>query len=230
MRAAAHLRALGDTLTPRCLRVVIASVVALPPLAALAVAAHFWSTAGELSSYRPAEPSRLYAAPLELRRGAPFVRAALVADLQALGYRQAIGAVGTGEFTLDGQSLRVGLRRSGDSADGPGPFGGQTLEMEIAGGRIQELRVAGRALDPAVGISLGRPVLHTYFAPDLRECRPVLLAELPPHVVGAVLAAEDARFFRHSGVAPVGILRAAWEDLRAREIRQGGSTITQQLV
>lgn len=59
---------------------------------------------------------------------------------------------------------------------------------------------------------------------------PVTLAELPPYLVKAVLAIEDRRFYDHSGIDPVGILRAATANLRAGSIQEGGSTITQQLV
>ncbi len=52
---------------------------------------------------------------------------------------------------------------------------------------------------------------------------------LPPLVEHALLAAEDDDFFEHPGVDWRGILRAAWVDLRSGAIRQGGSTITQQL-
>jgi penicillin-binding protein 1A len=61
--------------------------------------------------------------------------------------------------------------------------------------------------------------------------RLVDLDELPPHVVSAFIAAEDKTFFEHSGIDYVSILRAAWTNLSAGgEIRQGASTITQQLV
>src|SRR5207248_10183750 len=45
----------------------------------------------------------------------------------------------------------------------------------------------------------------------------------------AVIATEDRRFYSHFGVDPVGLLRAAVADFRARHVVQGGSTITQQL-
>jgi len=53
---------------------------------------------------------------------------------------------------------------------------------------------------------------------------------LSREVIAAVLSAEDKRFFSHWGVDWIAILRAAWKDVRARRIVQGGSTITQQLV
>lgn len=58
----------------------------------------------------------------------------------------------------------------------------------------------------------------------------VPIAELPPHVWQAFVASEDRRFFEHEGVDPIGIARALLVNLRGGETRQGGSTITQQLV
>ena len=46
----------------------------------------------------------------------------------------------------------------------------------------------------------------------------------------ATVAIEDHRFYEHGGVDYEGIARAAWKDLRAGQVVQGGSTITQQLV
>jgi penicillin-binding protein 1A len=73
----------------------------------------------------------------------------------------------------------------------------------------------------------GRPIGEFY---EERR-RLVDLDDLPPHVVQAFIAAEDKTFFEHSGIDYVSIVRAAWTNLRAGgEIRQGASTITQQLV
>jgi penicillin-binding protein 1A len=58
---------------------------------------------------------------------------------------------------------------------------------------------------------------------------PVPLDSIPPYVVNAFLAAEDVRFFSHPGVDPLGIVRAAYQNLKSGRWEQGGSTITQQL-
>jgi penicillin-binding protein 1A len=50
------------------------------------------------------------------------------------------------------------------------------------------------------------------------------------HLPRAVIAVEDRRFYDHFGVDPEGVVRAAWTDLRAREVHEGGSTITEQLM
>lgn len=52
---------------------------------------------------------------------------------------------------------------------------------------------------------------------------------LPRHVVAAVVATEDRRFFDHYGLDPIGLGRAAFANLRAGRFAQGGSTLTQQL-
>src|SRR5262249_51998641 len=52
---------------------------------------------------------------------------------------------------------------------------------------------------------------------------------LPRHLVEAVLAIEDRRFFYHWGIDPSGFTRAFVANLRAGRVVQGGSTITQQL-
>ncbi len=58
----------------------------------------------------------------------------------------------------------------------------------------------------------------------------VAVKDLPAHVKLAVLAAEDAGFYEHEGLNYWGILRALVVNMRARRTRQGGSTITQQVV
>ncbi len=55
------------------------------------------------------------------------------------------------------------------------------------------------------------------------------LEEIPPHLIKAVLATEDIRFFQHFGVDVLGTLRAMIANARARDVVQGGSTLTQQL-
>jgi penicillin-binding protein 1A len=71
----------------------------------------------------------------------------------------------------------------------------------------------------------------TLLAELFTERRTVVpIATLPAHVKLAVLAAEDAGFYEHEGLNYWGILRAMAVNLRAGRTRQGGSTITQQVV
>ncbi|MGE0276145.1 MAG: penicillin-binding protein 1A [Nitrospiraceae bacterium] len=72
-----------------------------------------------------------------------------------------------------------------------------------------------------------RQIIGQFFI-ERRFLKP--LPEIPKNLTQAVIATEDARFFEHPGLDIVGILRAAWTNLRhgGRKV-QGASTITQQL-
>jgi penicillin-binding protein 1A len=89
----------------------------------------------------------------------------------------------------------------------------------------------GRALEPAAQPSLvltdatDKPIARRG---DYKD-EPVTIRALPAHVPAAFIAIEDRRFRDHLGVDPVGILRALMTNAQAGGVRQGGSTITQQL-
>jgi penicillin-binding protein 1A len=57
----------------------------------------------------------------------------------------------------------------------------------------------------------------------------VRVQDLPPYVPQALMAVEDRRFYFHFGVDFIGLIRAAYENYRAKRVVQGGSTLTQQL-
>jgi len=58
----------------------------------------------------------------------------------------------------------------------------------------------------------------------------VRLQDMPAHLPKAFLAAEDSGFYKHEGIDPWAIFRASLMNIKAGGIRQGGSTITQQVV
>jgi penicillin-binding protein 1A len=76
-----------------------------------------------------------------------------------------------------------------------------------------------RVLDRNGVLMLERGDVHDYLPYDM----------IPAHVIEAVVATEDRRFFEHIGIDPAGLARAAFANLRARRFVQGGSTLTQQL-
>jgi penicillin-binding protein 1A len=88
-----------------------------------------------------------------------------------------------------------------------------------------------RALLPAAQPSLiltditGKPIARRG---DYKD-EPVAIAALPKHVPAAFIAIEDRRFRDHVGIDPIGIFRALVTNAQAGGVRQGGSTITQQL-
>lgn len=85
---------------------------------------------------------------------------------------------------------------------------------------LKEMESASVILDRS-GVELGKIFVRN------RDAIP--LTEMPFHLVQAVVAAEDNRFFQHKGVDYLGMLRAAIKNWRAGRITQGASTLTQQL-
>lgn len=184
----------------------------------------------------PAEaPSRLWARPLAIERGDAFDPGELAEELAAAGYRDehehaddlvpaADGGVAPGWYRWDGERLELGLRRRMTPA---GPAPAERLEVIVVRGRVAALVLGG---EPVPAAEIEAPLLASYPGADARDVWPVLVDELPDHVIEAVLAAEDARFRRHGGVSIESILRAGWVNLRHGRVEQGGSTLTQQLV
>lgn len=62
------------------------------------------------------------------------------------------------------------------------------------------------------------------------ERQPVPLSEMSPYIRQAVIGIEDHSFYHHAGIDPLGITRAIYKNAKARQLVQGGSTITQQLI
>jgi penicillin-binding protein 1C len=80
------------------------------------------------------------------------------------------------------------------------------------------------AFEDRTGLALG-----TVLARDSEHAVRVPLAEVSPRFLAALVAAEDARFFRHDGVDALALGRAAWQLARTGHVVSGGSTITMQL-
>jgi penicillin-binding protein 1A len=92
--------------------------------------------------------------------------------------------------------------------------------------RTTELaRIAPRAQSTIVLDRHGQPAF-TFYAEQRTD---VPIDRVSRHMVDAIVAVEDRRFYSHRGLDPVRIAGAAWRNVRAGRIREGGSTITQQL-
>ena len=210
-------------------RLVIAGLIAsaLLFLSGFGVAGYLWSLARQFPQAPFKQPSRLYGAATRLAPGEVLTPGELAAELMDTGYREAPGdprlPLPSGAFRRTGDRVAVHLRRF---ATPEGEAGGTTVEASFQGNLVGRVWVDGR---PAPGATLEPPLLASFYDEDVDERRPVLLADLPKHVIRAVLAAEDSGFYTHPGVSPTGIARALWVNLRGGEL-QGGSTITQQVV
>jgi len=212
---------------PRLRRTVYVFAGALAVLFAVTVWLLFpyLRTFGDIGAGPENAPSRLYGAPAEVRLGEEARPAALVGELEALGYHAYEGeALPSGRYRAGGDLLAVRLRRR---MTAQGSVRGQSLLVRFRRGEVADLRLDGQPVEQA---ELEAPVLATYYGEVALEKWPVRVSDLPEHVVQAVLAAEDASFYWHPGVSPTGIARALLVNLRRGEVAQGGSTLTQQLV
>ena len=72
--------------------------------------------------------------------------------------------------------------------------------------------------------------LQAFLSADEQWCFPRALDEISPYLVQATVAVEDKRFFAHHGVDPVAVLRATIQNMGARRVASGASTLTMQVV
>ncbi len=171
-------------------------------------------------------PAQVYAAPLELYAGLPLTAAALEHELQRLHYRRTDRADHPGTYHLLGEHMEVSLRPA-RFADETRPSGRLTVTTAGAKG-IESLRDAAGKEVPVLRLE---PLLIGSIFPIHGEDRIVVSPqEVPPLLPVALKAVEDRKFDTHHGVDPLAMLRAAWVNMRAGQIEQGGSTLTQQLV
>jgi 1A family penicillin-binding protein len=189
----------------------------------------FWRLYARVSEFldgRSPGPIRVYTDSLVLRPALNLEGLRLAQRLRRLGYEE-VNRVPSepGQFHSSRSRFEMVLRPFVDP-DGEHPVEGVRLEM--AGGVIRGVRRLADGLDFGE-VAIEPELLGTYSGGVLGERKTIKLGDYPRRVVAAILAAEDARFATHPGVDPMGILRAAWANLRGGGVRQGGSTITQQL-
>jgi penicillin-binding protein 1B len=170
-------------------------------------------------------PAQVYAEPLELYVGQSFGADTLEHELKRLGYRRTDEAEQPGSYSRRGARIDLVNRRFQfwDALQEP-----QLLSVATRGNSIESMR-NGRNED--VPIFRLDPLLIGSIFPIHGEDRVVVTPdEVSPLLPAALKVVEDRKFDSHHGVDFGAIARAAWVNLRAGQIEQGGSTLTQQLV
>lgn len=71
--------------------------------------------------------------------------------------------------------------------------------------------------------------LAAFVASDGQWRMPLSQQQISPHVINAIIATEDSRFYQHAGVDWIAVAAAGWQDLRSLSTKRGASTITMQL-
>lgn len=181
---------------------------------------------GKFEGQRWALPARVFARPLELYAERPLLPEQLQAELDRLGYQPSATLAAPGSYGRDGERFRIRTRpfRFWDGQE-PARF----LDLRLSEGRVAELTDAEGGPAPAL-VRLD-PMLIASIYPTHNEDRVLVRRkEIPDLLVRTLIAVEDRSFYRHLGVDPRGIARAALSNLRAGGVVEGASTLTQQLV
>jgi hypothetical protein len=185
----------------RHVRLVLALLLAGTLAAVGLLGADAWKRVQDSTLEVTGDPSRVYSAPPRLTVAMPLERDELVALLTALDFRPGDG-VEPGTYRAEAGAVIARLRSN------------RTVEVRLAHGAVKALTLDGKATD---ALEFEPVLLATWLGPAMIGHERVALGQVPPHVVHAVLAAEDAGFFQHPGVSPRSIARAAWTNLRAAE-------------
>lgn len=168
--------------------------------------------------------TRIYAAPSILHPGKPGSLAELEALLRRLGYEEVRTASDAAYFKILGTN-RMLVHNDGSVPSDPG----RKAEIACDGTSIVSITDAAeqRALE---SFTLKPAMLSNAINSNREKRRLVAYEHIPQVLINAVLAAEDRRFFSHSGIDPIRILKALIVDIREGEAAQGASTLTQQFV
>ena len=171
-------------------------------------------------------PSKVYSDTTILYPGQKTNRTLFNEKLRRLGYREvAHKPVNKGELNQSASFIQLYLH---DFIVPSRYQDGIPVKIRFDENRIESITNSntGQAL-PILELEPEEVML--FFGPHRERRQLVSIDQVPQHVIYAVLAAEDRRFYTHKGLDPKGILRAIYMNLRHASIRQGGSTITQQL-
>lgn len=168
-------------------------------------------------------PAKVYARPLELYQGAPLTPAQLERELRLLNYRN-------GSHDLPGswntQQGYVYIHTRGfDFGDHQDPE--QVLRVQFGPQGVTDIQSTH---PDGSGTALLEPILIGGIYPRHNEDRVLIqLKDVPKPLIEALIATEDRQFYSHHGISVRGLARAMLRNVTGGA-RQGGSTLTQQLV
>jgi len=207
------------------------------------VAGYYYVTFGrlidqQLHGERQRVFPRIFARPLEIRTGQALTERQLVDRLNDIGYaeRETIGK--PGEFSIANDQVSIAPRAEDlkgrtvvVSFKPPAPpvqraSRGKPPAPPKPADRVQGLQLDAETRD---SLTLDTPLLTSIQA-EREKRRPVALSSLPPHVINAVLAIEDRRFYYHPGIDPIRLTGAIVYSVIGDSRISATSTLTQQLV
>lgn len=179
----------------------------------------------KFSGKRWTVPAKVYARPLELFVGEKLAKSDFLKELDALGYRREKAVDGPGGVSVSGNNIEL-YSRGFQFYEGAEPA--QHVRVRFSGDYVAGLTKANGG---KLAVARLEPMLIGGLYPVHQEDRVLIkLDQVPPYLVETLVAVEDREFFNHFGVSPKSIARAVWVNASSGQLRQGGSTLTQQLV
>jgi len=170
-------------------------------------------------------PAKVYARPLELFAGQKLSKEDFLTELDALGYRREPVANGPGAAAVNGNTVDLNTR---GFQFYEGMESAQPVRVRFSGDYVAELSSLNGAKLSVVRLE---PLLIGGLYPKNLEDRILIkIDQVPPYLLDTLVTVEDRDFYHHFGVSPKSIARAIWVNTSAGQMRQGGSTLTQQLV
>jgi penicillin-binding protein 1B len=172
-------------------------------------------------------PSRIYSDAAYYYPGMELKNTRLKEKLTRLGYRNTGDKInGPGDYSIKPERIEIYLHDFNYPLE---VFKGYPVKISLEEGNITEItRTDSDETLPA--LKLEPELVSSIFGDQMEDRTLVTLKEAPQHLLESIIVIEDERFFKHQGIDYFAIFRAAFKDILAGKIVQGGSTLTQQLV
>ena len=169
-------------------------------------------------------PAKVFARPLEVYANAPVNQADFVEELKMLGYKNQQNYDKSGSYVTENNRLFVHTRGF-DYGENIDPE--QVIEVAFNDNKISDVRATKPS---STGMVRLEPLLIGGIYPQHNEDRVLIkLNRVPKTLIDALIATEDRNFYHHYGISLRGTARALVSNITGGK-RQGGSTLTQQLV
>ena len=165
-------------------------------------------------------PAKIYSRSLEIAEGGKINIGNFLKELQLLSYEENDNPTNPGQYYYKKDSIKIFLRgyKKQDSA---------LYEINFDGNKVDSLK---RQDGIKIDLIALEPMAIGGMYPSHMEDRLLLdWPQVPENLVKILLAVEDQGFFDHYGISLKSISRAFYKNIKASNIEQGGSTITQQL-
>ena len=169
-------------------------------------------------------PSEVYSAPIYLKNGAPWKKEDLETLLKETGYRFGRNSQKVGWAARSQTKVSANLR---SYVDYSGYHPSERRIFSFEDGKLAIHSLNGDSVEEA---SIEPQRIGFLYGGNTERREILSYDDIPKPLIEILTTVEDRDFYSHWGISPTGIARAAWVNFTHGSRRQGGSTLTQQLV